>query len=104
LGLDPDRELGLDLSRVSELCRYLQVIAQETRLQILHVLSRIEKAPVCLIAAILNRDDTLISHHLRTLRIAGLVVEQVCGRFRVYSLNRSKLEQIIRDLRMLVGI
>ncbi|QDT11127.1 ArsR/SmtB family transcription factor [Planctomycetes bacterium K23_9] len=63
----------------------LKVLADETRLA---VVERLMQGPqhVGEISAILEVEPTLLSHHLRVLREAGLVVSQREGKQVLYSL------------------
>jgi len=63
----------------------LKVLADDTRLAVLHQLM---KRPQCVgeINARLGIEQTLLSHHLKVLREAGLVVTQRDGKSVRYSL------------------
>lgn len=78
---------------IVELSKLLSVLSNPIRLSILWLLLQMEM-PVCLITAILGKDQTLISHHLRRLKDTKLVNEEVRGKFRYYSINPAKRELI----------
>jgi len=63
----------------------LKVLADETRLSVLRQLMKRPKH-VGEINATLGIEQTLLSHHLRILREAGLVVTQRDGKAVLYSL------------------
>ncbi len=63
----------------------LKVLADETRLAVLRQLMKRPKH-VAEINATLGIEQTLLSHHLKTLREAGLVVAQRDGKAVLYSL------------------
>jgi ArsR family transcriptional regulator len=63
----------------------LKVLADETRLAVVQELLGGAKH-VSEINAVLNLDQSLLSHHLRTLREAGLVIAQRDGKAVLYRL------------------
>ena len=67
------------------LSRMLRAFADETRLRILHLLSRGELC-VCDIMAVLGAPQSKVSRHLGYLRRAGLVADRKDGLWRHYSL------------------
>jgi len=74
-----------ELKRLASL---YSVLSSPIRLAILWLLMQM-KMPVCLITAILNEDQTLISHHLRKLKDYEIIIEEVKGKFKYYSINPS---------------
>lgn len=91
-------DLELDTSPPSEdVLKMLRALSNPIRLRILMLVSQLEM-PVCLITLILGEDQSLISHHLRVLKDAGLVKVRSEGRFRFYSLNDEALEKLVREL------
>ncbi|MCD6503003.1 MAG: transcriptional regulator [Thermoplasmata archaeon] len=96
-----DIELRLpDDKQVRTLERILAAIQNPTRMKILGLLAQAE-LPVCLITEVLGLDQTLVSHHLRVLRGAGLVDVKVFGKYRFYCLKDHKevLELIMKILK-----
>ena len=85
-------------NEIEYLCKVLNILSNNIRLKIIYVLSKIKKAPVCLIASILNKDETLISHHLKHLKMVDLVIEKREGKFHIYELNFKKLNEVINLL------
>ncbi len=79
------------------IANFLKVLSNNTRLKILYLLAKYQ-LPVCLIAAILNKDQTLISHHLKTLKEYGLVREYTSGKFKYYTTNKDKIKSILSTL------
>jgi ArsR family transcriptional regulator len=84
---DTDRILGC-----------LKAIADEKRLRVLSLLAGGERC-VCELQAELDVGQSLLSHHLRALKEAGLVKDRRDGRWIHYSLNRKALEEIEAFLR-----
>jgi DNA-binding transcriptional ArsR family regulator len=64
----------------------LKVLADETRLAVLELLMDEGPKYVGEINAILNLEQSLLSHHLQVLRQAELVVSQRDGKVIIYSL------------------
>lgn len=74
---------GVDARLASDV---LKVVADPTRLRILALLAE-EQLCVCHLQEALDARQTLVSHHLRALREAGLVEAEPCGRFVYYRLR-----------------
>jgi len=89
-------EPSLDLT-----LRRLKAIADGKRLQILTLLSEGERC-VCELQDALEAGQSLLSHHLRALKEAGLVSDRREGRWVYYALNREavgELEEFLRAIR-----
>ena len=71
----------------------LRAVADPVRLRILELLGR-ESLCVCHLQEELDLQQTLVSHHLRTLRHAGLVEAEPCGRFVYYRLRPGALQGV----------
>ena len=99
-----DQEIDVNLTEVKELSKYLSVLASETRLAILRTLLILREAPVCIIATLLNKDVSLISHHLKYLKMMNLVIEKHEGKLRVYSVNVEVVKTLIEKLRQTLQI
>jgi len=75
-------ELQLDVAAAEPV---LRALADPTRAAIVGLLSH-EQLCTCHLQAALGAKQTLVSHHLRWLRDAGLVLAEPCGRFTYYRL------------------
>ena len=75
----------------------LRCICDETRFSILDRLSRGEMA-VGEIARELERDQPLISHHLKTLKECGIVSAEVRGRCTMYGITNKRIADLIRQI------
>lgn len=87
--LDPD--LAADAAETAK------VLGDPTRLTIAAALSRVEELCVCDLAWIVERSQSLVSHHLAALRRAGLVRSRRDGKMVMYALTergRHLLEQL----------
>jgi ArsR family transcriptional regulator len=76
----------------------LKAIADEKRLRILSLLAGGERC-VCELQDELDAGQSLLSHHLKALKDAGLVTDRRDGRWIHYSLNRRALGEIEAFLR-----
>jgi DNA-binding transcriptional ArsR family regulator len=90
--LDLPRAEALRRSRVSHaeaasLAERFRALADPTRLTVAFALHEGEELCVCDISWIVERAQNLVSHHLRTLRRAGLVDYRREGKMALYSLT-----------------
>ncbi len=92
----PDEEV------INKAVQMLSATANNVRLSIL-ALIRDVPLPVCAISKILGIEQTLVSHHLRALKEAGLVEVQVRGRYRIYSISREGVRELFSMLEDLIG-
>jgi ArsR family transcriptional regulator len=73
-----------------ELLVALQALAEPTRARVVALLGHGEHC-VCDVGEMLGLSTALVSHHLRTLRAAGLLRERRSGRWVYYSLDLDRL-------------
>lgn len=71
----------------------LKALADETRLEIVSMLTR-EEMCVCELMERFLMTQPAVSYHLRTLRQAGLLDQRRQGRWMFYSTNRKALEDL----------
>lgn len=76
-----------------KLSNYLKLLADKSRYKIILHLMKGEEC-VCVLAEKLNLEQTLISHHLQTLREAGLIQDRKVGTWVHYSLNKKIFNEI----------
>jgi DNA-binding transcriptional ArsR family regulator len=79
------------------LLRTLKALADPTRLKILHYLSNEELTPSVL-ARRLNLRAPTVTHHLRELRLSGLVNLRLKGQENLYGVRREALDMTIGNL------
>lgn len=79
------------VDEAQQLSELLKVVAEPIRLRILTLLAA-EQLCVCHLQDALGARQTLVSHHLRVLRDAGLVETEPCGRFIYYRLRTGALD------------
>lgn len=82
---------------VEDELRLLKCIASEIRLKILQTLEEDEKCVRELMDE-LNEEQSLISHHLNSLRDCGLINRRREGRNIVYSLSRSSVSDFLNKI------
>lgn len=71
----------------------LQAIAEPNRAMIIELLSHGEHC-VCDVGEALAMSPALVSHHLRVLRVAGLLRERRTGRWVHYALDLDRLARV----------
>jgi DNA-binding transcriptional ArsR family regulator len=76
--------------------RFLRCIGEPTRLGILKLLAEGEKC-VGEIASVLNKEQSLISHHLRALKECSIVKERQEAQKIYYKLADARLASLIID-------
>ena len=91
MGTSTEHDLDVILGR-------FKAIADEKRLRVLSLLAGGERC-VCELQDELDVGQSLLSHHLRALKDAGLVNDRRDGRWIHYSLNREALEEMEAFLR-----
>ena len=77
-----------------------KALADATRLTIAAALAGTDELCVCDLAWVTERPENLVSHHLRTLRAAGLVASRRDGKMVMYALTaagRKLLGAVVAD-------
>lgn len=75
-------------------------MADETRFQILLTLKKGERC-VCEIMDELDKEQSLISHHLQTLRKCGLIHRRREGKKTMYRLSDPSILEFLADVKRL---
>lgn len=91
------RRERLDLDMAVEAAEVARVLGDPTRLTIAASLSGADELCVCDLAWIVERSQSLVSHHLAALRRAGLVRSRREGKMVMYAITergRHLLEQL----------
>jgi DNA-binding transcriptional ArsR family regulator len=99
--VNPEEEVPVEVSK--EVLDFVKVLANPIRLSILKMLMN-RWMCVCLIAKALNQDQTLISHHLRSLKRMGLLEERREGKLRFYRTNVESLREGLDGLVTELGV
>lgn len=80
-------------SDISIITRQFHALADENRLKIIDLLRAGERC-VCELTDALDVGQSLLSHHLRVLKDAGLVTDRRAGRWAYYALDGEAFEQL----------
>lgn len=75
--------------------KFLRCITEESRRNILKFLGNSEKC-VCEIVEFLNKEQSVVSHHLASLRSCGLVTTRQKGKKIMYRVSNPKIVQFLR--------
>lgn len=75
---------GSDVEKVS---RILKLFSERNKLKILLLLYYNGPLLVCVISKALRLDQTLVSHHLKVLKVSGLVRCKKVAKYRLYTLT-----------------
>ena len=76
--------------------RFLRCIGEPTRLQILKLLTKGERC-VGELARVLNKEQSLISHHLKALKECNIVKDRQETQKVYYKLTDARLARLILD-------
>src|SRR5205814_1645535 len=76
---------------IGRAARWFHALSDETRLEIVRLLSHGERC-VCELQSVLDAAQSRLSFHLKTLKDAGLVSDRREGRWVYYALNRVVLD------------
>ncbi|WP_026477545.1 ArsR/SmtB family transcription factor [Alkaliphilus transvaalensis] len=90
------KEQMLEEATVNQLTEFFKVFGDATRIKILHALFQTEMC-VCDIAAVLNMNQSAISHQLRVLKAARLVKYRREGKIIYYSLDDNHVMQVLEQ-------
>lgn len=77
--------------------RLFSVLADPTRLRILHALSMTDELCVCDLAFLVGLSQSAVSHQLRTLRMADVVARRKDGRTMFYSLSDEHVRNMLKN-------
>jgi len=77
--------------------RTLKAVADSTRLKIIKALSQ-EELCVCELMLLLNAQQSAVSHHLRILKDANLVLERRQGKWTFHRLAGDRLRTLLKAL------
>jgi ArsR family transcriptional regulator len=82
---------------MTDILTSIKSISEEIRLRILLLLNERE-ACVCELMAVFDMAQSKLSHHLITLRDAGLLTDERRGKWNYYRLNKHSLTPLNREL------
>src|SRR5712671_3301758 len=81
------------LPTTNRAARWFHALSDETRLQIVEMLSHGERC-VCELQDVLDAAQSRLSFHLKVLKESGLVTDRREGRWMYYALDREALDRI----------
>ena len=84
------------MASAEDQARFLRCIGEPTRLQILKLLTAGERC-VGELTDVLNKEQSLVSHHLRALKECNIVKERQEAQKVYYKLMDSRLTRLIID-------
>ena len=76
----------------------LKCICDETRFEILEMLQKNRELCVSDFVEKMEKDQPLISHHLKTLRKCGIVKSRDEGKKAMYSISNRQLSELISNI------
>ncbi|MBP90061.1 MAG: transcriptional regulator [Planctomycetaceae bacterium] len=83
---------------VKELVQLFKLLADETRMRILHFLHQADELNVLELCTLLEQRQPSVSHHLALLRVAGLIDMRRDGKHNYYRIVRPKFEEFARKV------
>jgi len=86
----------------SDLLELLKIIAEANRLKIICFLKRKERCVREIVEA-LDIPHNLTSHHLKSLKSAGLLTSLRRGKYIFYKINNKGLNSILSQIKLAVG-
>jgi DNA-binding transcriptional ArsR family regulator len=92
------RSRRLSVETAERLAGQAKALADPTRLMLAAALAGGEELCVCDLAWVAERAENLVSHHLRQLRLHGLVVSRRDGKMVMYSLSERGRELLTSTL------
>jgi DNA-binding transcriptional ArsR family regulator len=76
----------------------LKCICDETRFEILELLQKNEELCVKDFVEKLEKDQPLVSHHLKTLKKCGIVKSRDEGKKAIYTISNNQLSDLISNI------
>ena len=76
----------------------LKCICDETRFEILELLQKNKELCVNDLVEKLEKDQPLVSHHLKTLRKCGIVKSRDQGKKSMYAISNNQLSELISNV------
>ena len=92
-----------DSAIVKKISKLEKIFSNEIRVSILLLLAQ-SPLPVCALVAVLNKDQTLISHNLTALKKLGVISEKRFKKYRIYSLRKDKIKELLDDVKYFLKI
>lgn len=97
------KEMQIELLTLKKADLIIRALNHKLRLQIIRLLHDKDELTVTEIYVKLRLEQSVASQHLALLRRAGIVTTRREGKFIFYSVNASRIEEIFKLSKMLVG-
>lgn len=97
------KELQVELLTLKKADIIIRALNHKLRLQIIRLLHEKDELTVTEIYVKLRLEQSVASQHLAILRRAGIVQTRRDGKFIFYSVSSSRIEEIYKVCKMLVG-
>ncbi|GAB3636868.1 hypothetical protein GCM10027422_24580 [Hymenobacter arcticus] len=94
----PPIDLGLDIEKMQKMAFILKTTAHPTRIAIVQLLAAHEQLAVTDICERLAAEQSLISHHLATMKSKGILGSSRSGKNIYYSLKMREVINVIQCL------
>jgi len=92
----PPRLIALSDAAARDLVQLFKLLADETRLRIMHYLMQISEMNVRTFVGLLGQTQPAVSHHLALLREAGMIECRRSGKHNFYPLVRARCESLLQ--------
>lgn len=86
----------IEQQQLNKVITIFKVLADETRLKIVYILSENENLCVCDVAQLVKCSIATASHHLRTLKSKGLAKSVKKGKQVLYSIDDEHVRQLVQ--------
>ena len=86
------------VEKLTRIANILKLVAHPIRLGVVHLLELHPRLSVTEICEMLDKEQSLISHHLQTMRLSGILSTKREGRSMFYSLKEKDVSLIIECL------
>ena len=81
-----------------DLVQLFKLLADETRLRILHFLMQEEEINVRTLCELLKQSQPAVSHHLALLRVAGLIEMRRDGKHNFYRMMPQRFDELVESV------
>lgn len=88
----------LDGDIAKELVQLFKLLADETRLRILHFLLQEPELNVRTLCELLGQSQPAVSHHLALLRVAGLIESRRDGKHNFYRILPKRIQEMLGQI------
>jgi ArsR family transcriptional regulator len=92
----PPTLVALSDAAARDLVQLFKLLADETRLRIMHYLMQISEMNVRTFVGLLGQTQPAVSHHLALLREAGMIECRRSGKHNFYHLVRARCESLLQ--------